>query len=501
MPAAHFCQPMLRSFLHRATSLRSVRLAKRYGSYASQNFPDEPSQPQLHTAIPGPKGTQLNQQLGEIFDNRAAYFVTDYYNSVGNYISDADGNKLLDVYMQIASIGLGYNNPALKQVAKLDEMTTALINRPALGCFPGTDYQQLLEQGILKAAPPGMTKVWTATTGSDANETAFKAAFMLQASRDRGARDFNQEELTSVMDNKAPGASEKVIISFDKAFHGRLFGSLSTTRSKEIHKLDIPAFAWPKTPFPALKYPMLEFEQENAAEEKRCLQALEEQIAQSGPGKIAALIVEPVQSEGGDNHASASFFQGVRDITLKHNILMIVDEVQTGVAATGKFWAHEHWKLTTPPDMVTFSKKFQAAGFYFRDLELQPQQPYRQFNTWCGDPSKALIARTIVQEVEANNLVAATAEVGDYLYKNLASIFAKYPDQAANLRGEGMGTFIAWDSPSAEHRAKFLLACRAKGVNIGGCGEAAIRLRPSLAFNSSHADLLCGVIEDVLRST
>lgn len=496
---------MLRSVAqrHALKSAKVAQMAKlgavRHSSYAASMFPEEPSAPQVKTAIPGPRGTELNEHLGDVFDNRAAYFVSDYYNSIGNYIADADGNRLLDVYMQIASIGLGYNNPALKKAAKLDEMTNALVNRPALACFPGIDYQKVLEEGILKAAPPGMTKVWTATTGSDANETAYKAAFMFQAARDRGTRGFSPEELTSVMDNKAPGALEKTILSFKKGFHGRLFGSLSTTRSKEIHKLDIPAFSWPQTPFPALKYPLSEFEQDNANEEKRCLAALEEVIAEQGEGNIAALIVEPVQSEGGDNHASAAFFQGVRDITLKHNILMIVDEVQTGVGATGEFWAHQHWNLTTPPDMVTFSKKFQAAGFYFRNPELQPKQPYRQFNTWCGDPSKAIIARTIVQEVVANDLVSATAATGAHLFSNLSALFQKYPDHAANLRGEGMGTFIAWDSPSADHRAKFLLACRAKGVNIGGCGDAAIRLRPSLAFNDSHADVLCGVIEDVFK--
>ena len=72
---------------------------------------------------------------------------------------------------------------------------------------------------------------------------------------------------------------------------------------------------------------------------------------------------------------------------------MIVDEVQTGIGATGKFWAHEHWNLSEPPDMVSFSKKFQAAGFYFTDPELQPNKPFRQFNTWCGDPSKALLLK------------------------------------------------------------------------------------------------------------
>ena len=116
------------------------------------------------------------------------------------------------------------------------------------------------------------------------------------------------------MENKTPGASDMSILSFDKGFHGRLFGSLSTTRSKAIHKLDIPAFPWPRAPFPQLKYPLEDFETENRDEEQGCLYQLES-IIENSPSQIAAIIVEPVQSEGGDNHATSFFFQGLRDIT------------------------------------------------------------------------------------------------------------------------------------------------------------------------------------------
>jgi len=136
------------------------------------------------------------------------------------------------------------------------------------------------------------------------------------------------------------------IMSFEGGFHGRLFGSLSTTHTKALHKVDIPAFAnWVSSPFPNLKYPLDQHEAENAKEETRCLAAAEKKMKNSKT-PIAALIVEPIQSEGGDNHASSKFFQGLRDLTKKHDILMIVDEVQTGVGATGDFWAHEAWNLT-----------------------------------------------------------------------------------------------------------------------------------------------------------
>ncbi|CAH6719067.1 4-aminobutyrate aminotransferase [[Candida] jaroonii] len=482
---------MLRPIKH----LRSIR-AKRFLSTCESYFPDEPKAPILKTStIPGPKSEQLNNELGEIFDNRATYFVSDYYNSKGNYISDADGNYLLDVYAQISSIALGYNNPELIKTAKSDEMTNALINRPALACFPSTDYATILNEGILSAAPKGMNKVWTALSGSDANETAYKAAFMYHHTKRRNG-DFSAEELESVMNNELPGASDMVILSFDKGFHGRLFGSLSTTRSKAIHKLDIPAFNWPKAPFPSLKYPLNEFEAENRQEEDKCLQEFES-IIKSYNGKVAAMIIEPVQSEGGDNHATPYFFQQLRKITQDNDVLMIVDEVQTGVGASGKLWAHEHFDLPSPPDMVTFSKKFQAAGFYFSNPELQPNQPYRQFNTWCGDPSKALIAKTIYQEVVKHDLVNKTASIGNYLFSNLKSLAEKYP--ILNLRGENFGTFIAWDCKDANERGKLLLSLRNKGINIGGCGDYSIRLRPPLVFEQKHADIFLSALEDALK--
>ncbi|KAG7662704.1 uncharacterized protein J8A68_003763 [[Candida] subhashii] len=474
------------------TRLKSTSIAATY-------FPEEPTGPVLKTGcIPGPKSQTLNTELGEVFDNRAAYFVADYFQSVGNYISDADGNKLLDVFCQISSNPLGYNNPALAKAAKSDEMINAIINRPALACFPSSDYKQILQEGILAAAPPGMNKVWTSLSGSDANETAYKAAFMYQHTKLRGDNGFTEDEMKSVMANSTPGASDMVILSFDKGFHGRLFGSLSTTRSKEIHKLDIPAFPWPKAPFPMLKYPIEEHVEENRAEEDRCLKELES-IIKNSPTKVAALIVEPVQSEGGDNHATPYFFQEVRRISQEQEVLFIVDEVQTGVGASGKFWAHEHWELPSPPDMVTFSKKFQAAGFYFSNPELQPKQPYRQFNTWCGDPSKAIIAKAIYQEIVKNDLVTRTGQVGDYLYGKLNSVLSQYPTLVSNLRGKNYGTFIAWDCTDVDTRTKILMGCRAKGVNIGGCGDVSIRLRPTLLFEEKHADVFVGVLEEVLK--
>ena len=159
-------------------------------------------------------------------------------------------------------------------------MISALINRPALGNFPQHDWADILKTGILTVAPKGLDQVFTAMAGSDANETAYKAAFMWRRQHERGGAhvEFSEEDIASSMLNQAPGAPQLSILSFKTAFHGRLFGSLSTTRSKPIHKLDIPAFDWPQATFPLLKYPLEDHIQENAKAEAEALADVERLI-------------------------------------------------------------------------------------------------------------------------------------------------------------------------------------------------------------------------------
>jgi 4-aminobutyrate aminotransferase/(S)-3-amino-2-methylpropionate transaminase len=365
-------------------------------------------------------------------------------------------------------------------------MVSSIVNRPAMGNFPQHDWADILKSGLLKVAPKGLDQIFTGTTGSDANELAYKAAFIYRRTKERGgpAAEFSTQEEESAMNNEEPGSPPLSILSFRHAFHGRLFGSLSTTRSKPIHKLDIPAFDWPQATFPLRKYPLEKHVEENAAEEKRCLEEVEH-LLKTFKHPVAAVIVEPIQSEGGDNHASPEFFQGLRRITKENDVLLIADEVQTGVGATGKFWAHEHWNLQDPPDMVTFSKKAQAAGYYFGDPALRPNKPYRQFNTWMGDPSKAILFRGIIEEISRLNLVENAASTGAYLYEELEKLGTKYPGEIENLRGKGQGTFIAWDSPRRDEVVK---KAKGVGINIGGSGVAAVRLRPMLIFQKHHGE-------------
>ncbi|ODN78525.1 4-aminobutyrate aminotransferase [Cryptococcus amylolentus CBS 6039] len=492
-----------------ARSLRRVPISARPTARCFSSLdliPDEPAGPRVVTdTVPGPKGIAASQEIGTFQDPRTHVVVPNYELSKGNYLVDADGNVLLDVFAQISSIGLGYNVPALLELGRSDEFVKAALNRPAIGSFPPVQWADWIKTGLLTVAPKGLDQLVTTLCGSSANETAFKCAFMAYRQRERGGSDvpFSKEDMESCMHNHSPGSPDLTVLSFKSGFHGRLFGSLSATRSKAIHKIDIPAFDWPSASFPSLKYPLDDHVAENEAEEKRCLEEYEEILTSSKThSPVAAVIIEPILSEGGDKHASPAFFRSLRLIAKKHGAFFIVDEVQTGVGATGTFWAHEKWGLKEgeEPDFVTFSKKMQAAGVYHKN-ETRPNAPYRNYNTWMGDPIRALQARKMIQLIEENSLVSHTATIGSILAACLSQVFSSSAatGKVANFRGQGEGTYLAWDMASPEMRDAFVGKMRKAGVQIGGCGEQTVRLRPMLTFGEKHVEILAETVQRVLR--
>nr|NVI72080.1 putative 4-aminobutyrate aminotransferase, mitochondrial-like protein [Cucujiformia] len=212
------------------------------------------------------------------------------------------------------------------------------------------------------------------------NENAYKAIFIAYQKKMRGGDiRFTEEDEKSCMINMPPGSPNLSLLSFHGAFHGRTFGALSTTHSKAIHKIDVPAFDWPVAHFPKYKYPLEDHVKENKAEDAKCLAEVEELFEKyKKKAPVAGIVAEPIQAEGGDNEASPEFFQGLQEIAKKQGAFLLLDEVQTGCGATGKMWCHEHFNLKSPPDIVTFSKKMLTGG-YFHNLETRPDQPYRIF--------------------------------------------------------------------------------------------------------------------------
>jgi 4-aminobutyrate aminotransferase/(S)-3-amino-2-methylpropionate transaminase len=465
-----------------------------------EGISNEPEGPIINTQIPGPNSLNLQEKMSKIQQSGAINFFVDYDKSTGNYIADADDNMLLDIYMQIASLPLGYNHPAIIKVLLDPKNHNMFVNRPALGSFPPLNFADKLEKTLLSVAPAGLSQVQTMACGSCANENAFKAAFFWYTHLQRGGAAPTQEDLANCIINKGPGCPDLSVLSFKGAFHGRTMGVLATTHSKSVHKQDVPTLDWPIADFPMYKYPYEDNLDYNKKQDEDCLKSVVDLIDYYNEEKkkpVAALIVEPIQSEGGDNLATPYFFQNLQRIAKEKGVIFIMDEVQTGLGATGKLWTHEYFDLPTSPDMMTFAKKMQTGGYYYKDY-LKIDAPYRIFNTWLGDPIRILYLEAIIETIKKDNLVQLNHSVGDHMLSVLKEYCSEYPHLINSARG--LGTFTAVDGVDAGVRDKIISKLKNLGVLSGASGSKTLRVRPALTFTKKHADIFLDRLNTALKS-
>ncbi|MFN7145764.1 MAG: aminotransferase class III-fold pyridoxal phosphate-dependent enzyme [Myxococcota bacterium] len=455
-----------------------------------------PSPRRVSTEIPGPNARSW---MGRgVFDMQHRYraVMMDDERSEGVWLHDVDGNVLLDLFANFALGALGYNHPALLAVAQSPAFAAAAAN-PTSTPFVTTPEWIRFVEAMQGYAPKGMARIYCVDGGGEGVESALKAAFVRHGERGRVASgrpanplELSNEEQCAILDNEGTDA---VVVSFSGGFHGRGLGPMSATHSKLIHKADLPAFHWPTAIFPANRFPLERYAEENRQAEAEALQSLEH-LLERYAGRVAALLVEPIQSEGGDRHASPAFFRGVQALCKRAGAAFVLDEVQTGMGISGTLWAHEQLELPSPPDMVCFGKKMQMGGF-FATPDYDIAQFGRMYQTRNGDRARAMLGLATLDTIAKDDLLRNVRETGAYFLARLEELAARYPSLITEPRGRGF--LLAFDLPTPAARDDFNGRALRKGVFASYTGVRSVRLRPHLVTTRAHVDEAMSVFFDV----
>jgi len=290
------------------------------------------------------------------------------------------------------------------------------------------------------------------------------------------------------------------VIHFRQAFHGRSGYTLSLTNTDPTKTNLFPKFRWPRIHNPVIRFPLTE---ENLAQVKKEEELALSQIKQAildNPDDIAVLIIEPIQAEGGDHHFRAEFLRELRTVCDESEILFMFDEVQTGIAITGKMWAHEYF---VRPDLMSFGKKTQVCGLLAgpRIDEIEDnvfRVPSRINSTFGGNLIDMVRFRRIMEIIRQEKLVANAATVGAHLLKQLEGLQADFPEFVSSPRGRGL--FCAIDLEDGARRDRVRQLAYERNLILIGCGTRSIRFRPPITISVAEIDEGIGIIRASLES-
>ncbi len=414
--------------------------------------------------------------------------VVDLKKSQGSYIVDAkDGKRYLDFFTFVASSPLGMNHPKMTTPEFLEKLAYVAVNKPSNSDIYTTEQAEFLEVFARVAMPSYLPYAFFIEGGALGIENALKAAFDWKV-RKNFSKGYTTERGTQV-------------IHFKQCFHGRTGYTLSLTNTDPVKTDLYPKFKWPRILNPKITFPL------NGENLGRVIR--EEEIAinqikdafKNNQDDIAAIIIETVQGEGGDNHFRPEFFAALRQLSTENDAMLIIDEVQTGIGLTGKMWAHQHF---VEPDMIAFGKKMQVCGFLSSKKIDEVSEnvfkvPSRINSTWGGNLVDMVRAQRYLEVIEEENLVENARVVGEYLVSGLQNLAAEFSTVVSNPRG--LGLYAAFDVVTPERRTKIRTLSMQKGLIILPSGELSIRFRPPLNVTKEEIDLGLSIIKQAIKES
>lgn len=412
--------------------------------------------------------------------------VIDFEKSRGCYLWDAASNRrLLDLYGFFGSMPIGFNHPRFND----PEVRLSLAHAARTKVANSDVYSEQLAKFVstlhnVMGLPP-LERYFFIDGGALAVENALKAAMDWK-----------------VRKNLAADLGERgtEIVHFEHAFHGRSGYTLSLTNT-DPRKTDLFAkFSWPRLPAPGIDFSLPEPERtrEVIARETEAEEQLRNLLLCRAVD-IAAVIIEPIQGEGGDNHFRAEWLQTLRDLCDEFEVLLIFDEVQTGFGTTGRKWCCEHFGVV--PDLLAFGKKSQICGVMAGPrLDEVPENVFRlgsRINsTWGGNLADMVRSTYIMEIIRDEHLLANATFVGERFLQALRELAEAQPIISA-VRGRG--AMIAFDLPDTNTREEFYRGLYETGLLAIRSGQRAIRFRPVLDFPQAAVEEAIDLIRKQCR--
>ena len=409
------------------------------------------------------------------------HVVIDLEKSHDAVIVDAlNGKEYLDCYGYFATLPVGHNHPKLRDEGFRESLMTAALSNPANSDMYSREFGAFVKSFRDLAVPAEFRYLFFVAGGGLAVENAMKAAFDWKAQKNRA--------------RGVEGGADK-ILHFRDAFHGRTGYTLSVTNTDPAKTDDFPQFDWPRIFSPYIDFPIDE-QAAAAKEEVACAEI--ESAFERDPDGIAAILIEPIQGEGGDHHFRPEFFAKLREYADQYEALLIFDEVQTGLGATGTMWAYEQTGVV--PDLISFGKKTQVCGMMstrrIDEIESNVFHVSSRINsTWGGNLTDMVRCVRYLEIIHEDGLVENAARVGAGVKEGLQELAGEF-ESVSNVRGRGL--FVAFDLPDGDVRTRVVQECWDRGLAILSCGPRSIRLRPPLVFSEAQAAQVLGTLREVL---
>ncbi|PYS49639.1 MAG: acetyl ornithine aminotransferase family protein [Acidobacteria bacterium] len=443
-----------------------------------------PKRPLIKTALPGPKGREVvaadHQFVTPSYPRPDYKLVADHARGV--WVTDVDGNTFLDCNAGVAVCSTGHCHPEV--VRAIQDQAARLIH------ICGTDFYydlmpKLAEKFDEIVPIEGPTRTHFANSGTEAIESALKLAIY--------------------------ATGREKFIAFFNSFHGRTLGSLSLTSSKAAQRRGFKRQALDVThvPFPNIyRHPFTGEQTDNETASRAVLDWIENRLFNTTlpPEECAGIVVECVQGEGGYVPAPREFLQGLRRICDEHGIMLIVDEVQSGMGRTGRMFASEHYDLKA--DIVCIAKGVASGlplGACVARADLMDWKPGAHASTFGGNPVAIAAALKTIELLEGG-LVRNSAEVGGYLQEGLRKLARKH-DCIGDVRGLGLMVGVEFiedkvsRKPAPELRDRVENAAFERGLILLGAGFNTIRWSPPLIITRENIDVALEIFDEAIRAS